>query len=67
MISWLAEDGRDVDEIAWFTATSAETVRRIYLKRNPAGLRGMADGLAAGLEFGGAASYGKRRMIRGEK
>ena len=61
VISWLAEDGREVDEIAWYTATSPETVRRIYLKRNPEGLRGMADGLTGRLIFDHRADYGKRK------
>ena len=61
VISWLAEDGRGVDEIAWYTATSPDTVRRIYLKRNPDGLRSMADGLTAELNFGHRADYGKRK------
>lgn len=35
VISWLAEDGLSVDEIADFTATNANTVRRIYRHFSP--------------------------------
>ena len=35
VISWLAEDGFSVDQIADLTATSHATVRRIYRKFNP--------------------------------
>lgn len=44
-ISWLAEDGVTVDEIADLTDTDPKTVRRIYRRINPGALRGLAERL----------------------
>jgi hypothetical protein len=43
-----------VDQIADFTATSRETVARVYRKVNPESLRDMAESLAMGLRPIGA-------------
>lgn len=42
-ISWMAEDGWTVDQIADMTQTDPETVRSIYRKFNPEYLRGIAE------------------------
>ena len=52
VVSWLAAKGWSIDEIADFTSTDRETVRRIYRKVNPESLRGMADDLARTPVFG---------------
>ncbi|MBL4789478.1 MAG: site-specific integrase [Kordiimonadaceae bacterium] len=46
VISWLAEDGRSVDEIADLTATNANTVRRIYRHHSPDYMKPAALSLA---------------------
>ncbi len=48
VISWLAEDGEPLDQIAKFTGTSIKTVDRVYRKTNPEALRDMAKGLDFG-------------------
>lgn len=45
-ISWLAEEGYTIDQIADFTATSPATVDRIYRKFNPDYLSDLADSLS---------------------
>lgn len=60
--------GRDVHEWPMTARTPAQLADELGYSRAQvyatAGLRGMADGLADGLEFGGVASYGKRAAIR---
>ena len=46
VVSWLAEAGRPLDEIADLTATNRATVLRIYRKFSPEYLRGVADYLS---------------------
>jgi len=46
VISWLAEDGFTIDQIADFTATNRQTVDRIYRKFNPDYLSDLADSLS---------------------
>jgi len=41
----MAEQGFTVSEIVAYTATTPETVQRVYLKVNPAGLRSISDGM----------------------
>ena len=50
-ISWLAEAGWTVDQIADFTGTGAKTVARVYRKVSPASLRGQAETLGRALEM----------------
>jgi len=49
-ISWLAEDGYTVDQIADMTGTSPKTIRRVYRKFSPEYLGPMASSLANGLD-----------------
>jgi integrase len=67
VITWLASDGTPIEEIAQFTATSVETVRRVYLKHNPEGHRDAAERLADGLMFGHRADYGKRKTLKARR
>ena len=46
VISWLAEDGFTIDQIADFTATNRQTVDRIYRKFNPDYLSDLAESLS---------------------
>tara|TARA_R100000789_G_scaffold94707_1_gene94724 strand:- start:531 stop:1448 length:918 start_codon:yes stop_codon:yes gene_type:complete len=45
VISWLAQEGFTVDQIADLTATSVPTIRRVYRKVAPQHLRPMAENL----------------------
>ena len=45
-ISWLAEEGHTIDQIADFTSTSRATVDRIYSKFNPDYLSNLAESLS---------------------
>lgn len=49
VISWLAEDGWQIDQIADYTNTNRETVRRVYRKVNPDALAGMSQALGDSL------------------
>ena len=46
VISWLAEDGFTIDQIADFTTTNRQTVDRIYRKFNPDYLSDLAESLS---------------------
>ncbi len=49
VVSWLAEDGWQIDQIADYTNTNRETVRRVYRKVNPDALAGMSQALGDSL------------------